>query len=84
MVMAPGTLQAERLSMVFKRQMKILSLLAAGLVTASLSQATITQALAQAPQLQGNSETGETPAQFAKRTQWWRDAKFGLFIHWGV
>jgi alpha-L-fucosidase len=26
----------------------------------------------------------ETPAQFAKRTQWWRDAKFGMFIHWGV
>jgi len=40
--------------------------------------------VAQTPQLQGNTETGETPAQFAKRTQWWRDAKFGLFIHWGV
>jgi len=26
----------------------------------------------------------ETPAQFAKRTQWWREAKFGMFIHWGV
>jgi len=30
------------------------------------------------------SYAGETPAQFAKRTQWWRDAKFGMFIHWGV
>src|SRR5438067_5358701 len=28
--------------------------------------------------------TGETPEQFAARTKWWRDAKFGMFIHWGV
>ena len=27
---------------------------------------------------------GETPDQFAKRTQWWREAKFGMFIHWGL
>ncbi len=26
----------------------------------------------------------ETPAQFAARTRWWREAKFGMFIHWGV
>jgi alpha-L-fucosidase len=26
----------------------------------------------------------ETPSEFAKRTQWWREAKFGMFIHWGV
>ena len=26
----------------------------------------------------------ETPAQFAARTRWWRDAKFGMFIHWGI
>jgi hypothetical protein len=25
----------------------------------------------------------ETPAQHDARMQWWRDAKFGLFIHWG-
>jgi len=31
-----------------------------------------------------NPETGETQAQFAKRTQWWRDAKFGMFVHWGI
>src|SRR5256885_16808103 len=30
------------------------------------------------------------PAQYAdnpatsSRTQWWRDAKFGMFIHWGL
>jgi alpha-L-fucosidase len=25
----------------------------------------------------------ESPAQRDERMQWWRDAKFGLFIHWG-
>ncbi len=27
--------------------------------------------------------TAETPEQREARLQWWRDAKFGLFIHWG-
>jgi alpha-L-fucosidase len=26
---------------------------------------------------------GETPAQQAARMAWWRDARFGMFIHWG-
>jgi alpha-L-fucosidase len=26
----------------------------------------------------------ETPAQFRARTRWWREAKFGMFIHWGI
>ena len=26
----------------------------------------------------------ETPAQHAARMAWWREAKFGMFIHWGV
>jgi len=26
----------------------------------------------------------ETPAQRDARMAWWREAKFGLFIHWGV
>jgi alpha-L-fucosidase len=26
----------------------------------------------------------ETPAQHDARMAWWRDAKFGMFIHWGV
>src|SRR5258706_2468282 len=38
----------------------------------------------QAQQLQVNSSTGETPEQFAARTKWWREAKFGMFIHWGI
>ncbi|MGC8667133.1 MAG: alpha-L-fucosidase [Chthonomonadales bacterium] len=31
-----------------------------------------------------NPETGETPQQFLARTRWWREAKFGMFIHWGI
>src|SRR6516162_9207792 len=26
----------------------------------------------------------ENPAQFEARTRWWREAKFGMFIHWGI
>ncbi|MFB3920734.1 MAG: alpha-L-fucosidase [Terriglobia bacterium] len=26
----------------------------------------------------------ETPEQFARRTAWWRESKFGMFIHWGL
>lgn len=26
----------------------------------------------------------ETPAQHDARMSWWRDARFGMFIHWGV
>lgn len=26
----------------------------------------------------------ETKAQFDQRMEWWRDARFGLFIHWGL
>jgi alpha-L-fucosidase len=27
---------------------------------------------------------GESPAQRDARMQWWREARFGMFIHWGV
>jgi len=26
----------------------------------------------------------KTPEKFAERMAWWKDAKFGMFIHWGV
>ena len=37
----------------------------------------------------GSSQTNqtdkiETPAQREARMAWWREAKFGMFIHWGV
>jgi len=31
-----------------------------------------------------SSVTGETKSQRDTRMAWWRDAKFGMFIHWGV
>ncbi|MCX6997390.1 MAG: alpha-L-fucosidase [Kiritimatiellaeota bacterium] len=30
------------------------------------------------------SRANETPAQHDARMQWWREANFGMFIHWGV
>ncbi len=54
------------------------------LLLAILLAGALLPARAQAPQMQVNPNTGETPEQFAARTQWWRDARFGMFIHWGV
>ena len=31
-----------------------------------------------------NPYANETPAQHDARMAWWRDARFGMFIHWGV
>ena len=28
--------------------------------------------------------TNESPEDFDKRMEWWRDAGFGMFIHWGA
>jgi alpha-L-fucosidase len=32
----------------------------------------------------GAAQVGETPAQRDKRMQWFREARFGMFIHWGL
>ena len=29
-------------------------------------------------------QPGETPEQRDARMQWWREARFGMFVHWGV
>ncbi len=34
--------------------------------------------------LEGDPYANETPAQRDARMAWWREAKFGMFIHWGV
>lgn len=66
------------------------SLLVAGLAALTLAAPRANaQAPAPAPTvspeiLQVNPETGETQEQFAARTRWWRESKFGMFIHWGV
>ncbi len=39
----------------------------------------------QLPQLYAadSAPAAETKAQFESRMQWWREARFGMFIHWG-
>src|ERR1700676_4756914 len=39
--------------------------------------------LAEAPQPASATET-ESEGQREGRMRWWREAKFGMFIHWGV
>lgn len=34
--------------------------------------------------ISASAQVAETPVQRAKRMSWWKEAKFGLFIHWGV
>lgn len=34
------------------------------------------------PRLHAGSD--ETPEQHAQRMAWWREARFGMFIHWGI
>jgi alpha-L-fucosidase len=38
----------------------------------------------QARAMEGDPYANETPAQRDARMAWWREAKFGMFIHWGV
>jgi alpha-L-fucosidase len=40
--------------------------------------------LATPPQRANAAANAETPAQRDARMAWWREAKFGMFIHWGV
>lgn len=39
---------------------------------------------AQQPGDEDHAPNNETKAQHDERMQWWRDAKFGMFIHWGI
>ncbi len=34
--------------------------------------------------MEGDPYANETPAERDARMAWWREAKFGMFIHWGV
>jgi alpha-L-fucosidase len=36
------------------------------------------------PQAYGQQTGNESPEQRDSRMQWWREARFGMFIHWGV
>ena len=43
----------------------------------------LTAALAFQPASASPSATSPPPGH-ERRIQWWRDAKFGMFVHWGV
>jgi len=52
-----------------------------------LAALSLSSLLFSAPALSQKSDgnlVNETPQQFAKRTKWWNEAKFGMFIHWGL
>jgi alpha-L-fucosidase len=36
------------------------------------------------PQQLPNASPSETPTQKAERMKWWTEARFGMFIHWGL
>jgi len=51
-------------------------------LVASLAALSVLSPAARA--LEGDPYADETPAQRDARMAWWREAKFGMFIHWGV
>ncbi len=54
------------------------------LILLALALSTATSVLAQAAASSPDPYANETPAQRDARMGWWRDARFGMFIHWGV
>ena len=58
-----------------KKQILLLLVIAITAVTSLVAQTTSTSP---------DPYAGETPAQRDARMAWWREARFGMFIHWGV
>ena len=52
-------------------------------ITASLLSVLFAVSLTQAADLSNVPQLHETKEQRDQRMQWFRDAKFGMFIHWG-
>lgn len=76
------------MNQIIKRSMLTLAMLAAMLLSQSRAAAAAKPAEEVAGVTMEESATtakvAETPAQRDARMAWWREAKFGLFIHWGV
>src|SRR5712691_6340991 len=54
------------------------------IVTLSIILGIAGSAFADSRGAKAKSFANESKAQFEARTKWWREAKFGMFIHWGV
>ena len=55
-----------------------------GLKTAILSLIFCSLIVAGCSQMDAKVSGPETKQQYDKRMQWWQEARFGMFIHWGV
>ena len=53
-------------------------------ITTIVLVATLVASAASAPAQTNQTDKAETKAQRDARMAWWREAKFGMFIHWGV
>ncbi len=54
------------------------------LACVALTTRPIHSALAQSAEAASSSDATETKEQRDARMKWWREARFGMFIHWGV
>ena len=54
------------------------------MITSIVVALSLTALVAQAPPPTSGQLPAETPAQKEARLQWWTDARFGMFIHWGL
>ncbi len=54
------------------------------LALAACSSATLASPQVELPRYGGTNLVNETPAQHDARMAWFREAKFGMFIHWGA
>ncbi|HZZ29223.1 MAG TPA: alpha-L-fucosidase [Pirellulales bacterium] len=68
-----------------QRPLRIISLALLPFVVAKMpSAATPARAADAAASTSATSDAEETPAEHDARMAWWRNARFGMFIHWGV
>ena len=62
----------------------VFPILALVLILGNLTPASAAGTIAAAQQTSPDPYANETPAQRDARMAWWREARFGMFIHWGV
>src|SRR5271163_2094366 len=61
-----------------------LKALSAGTLVGATACNRQTPAGTSAPEKASAVTSADSPPDHDRRIQWWRDAKFGMFIHWGL